>query len=154
MRLVTPAPDYRSDKMESREGRALAWEHRRRWEDTIPDEIWDALSYGTNGRGRLARLVGDEAATQFWKDVSKDAKERSELMGFWLSWNLAGGFSALEGAGWNRATLFRKIRRFREVFGVHPDEYKFDWIKLDLKKAWSRQLDAHLQGDEPDPAVK
>ena len=58
--------------------------------------------------------------------------EESELLGFWLAWWRAGGFSGLEGAGWNRATIFRKLRRFPTTFGVHPDEYKPDWIQLDL----------------------
>jgi hypothetical protein len=149
---VTPA-DYRSDKMESREGRALARERRLQWDHSIPRDVRRALPRGSS-QDTVEQLLGPEAATQFWKDVSTEAKERSELMGFWLSWHLAGGFESLEGAGWNRATLFRKIRRFREVFGEHPDEYQFSWVRLDLKKAWSHQLDARLAGDDPDPAVR
>lgn len=149
---MNPA-DYRSDKMESREGRGLALERRRRWEEGIPADVRRAVGHsGATGtpvdRDEDPRLAG------FWDEVAKEAKERADLRGFWLAWHLAGGFNALEGAGWNRATLFRKIRRFREVFGEHPDEYRVPWIKLDLEKAWVSELQNDLEGNEPDPAVK
>src|SRR5690349_6682439 len=119
---MTASPDYRSDKMESREGRGLALERRRRWEESIPDDVWLAAGAG-NGSGTLDALLGSERADAFRQQVSEEAKERSELMGFWLSWHLAGGFGGLEAAGWNRATLFRKVGQFRNVFGAHPDEF-------------------------------
>jgi len=145
--------DYRSDKMESREGRGMALERRRRWADGVPADMWEALGSG-NSRASFERLVGADQAKAFWDEMAREAKELAELRGFWISWHLAGGFEALEGAGWNRATLFRKIRRFREVFGEHPDEYQFEWIKLDLRKAWTTQLDHMLNGPELDPSVR
>jgi hypothetical protein len=63
--------------------------------------------------------------------------EGSDLTGFWLAWHLASGFAALERGGWHRATIFRKVCRFRAAFAVHPDEYSFPWIQLDLDTAWS-----------------
>jgi hypothetical protein len=66
--------------------------------------------------------------------------EESDLLGFWLAWHRAGGFAHLEYAGWNRATLFRRIRRFRTSFGIHPDDYQPDWITLDLPKVWGDRI--------------
>jgi hypothetical protein len=77
--------------------------------------------------------------------------EEAELIGFWVAWHRAGGFGALERGGWHRATIYRKARRFRARFGSHPDEYRFPWIALDLKKAWSEELDQLLdRSSEPD----
>ena len=76
--------------------------------------------------------------------------ERSELIGFWVAWHLAGGFDALERGGWHRATIFRKVRRFRSRYGTHPDEYVFPWITLDLEKAWAeRHLPPTRSGPQP-----
>ena len=140
MRLMTPDQDYRSEKMESREGRGLALERRRRWEDQIPADVWDAAHAGGHSPQSLDRLLGAERAAEFRRQVSADAKEQAELMGFWLSWHLAGGFAGLESGGWNRATLFRKVKRFRTVFGSHPDEHSFDFIQLNPGQAWHSDL--------------
>ena len=78
-------------------------------------------------------------------DIAEGALEESELIGFWLASHVAGRFAALERGGWHRATIFRKVRRFRAAFGVHPDEYSFPWIQLDLDAAWSEQLSRRLQ---------
>ena len=64
--------------------------------------------------------------------------EDAELIGFWVAWHKAGGFGGLEAGGWHRATIYRKIRRFRARFGAHPDEYRFEWIKLDLPASLDR----------------
>jgi hypothetical protein len=77
-------------------------------------------------------------------DLFSALVEESELLGFWLAWHRAGGFAHLEYAGWNRATIFRRIRRFRTTFGVHPDYYQPDWITLDLHKAWGHRLQQRL----------
>jgi hypothetical protein len=77
-------------------------------------------------------------------DLVAPVIEESELLGFWLAWWRAGGFAGLEGAGWNRATIFRKLRRFRTTFGVHPDEYQPNWIQLDLSKVWAERLRSRL----------
>ena len=61
------------------------------------------------------------------------AKMRLEMLGFWLAWHLHGGFEGLERMGMNRATIFRKISKFRTVFGQHPDEYRFAGVEVDPK---------------------
>ena len=47
--------------------------------------------------------------------------------------------------GWHRATIFRKVRRFRATYGAHPDEFVFPWIQLDLDTAWSEQISRQLE---------
>lgn len=131
--------DYRSSKMESREGRGVAQERRRRWEDTIPRDVLDLASSG-NSIGSLDGLIGRERADALRSRWRAEVKDRSDLTGFWVSWHLAGGFAALEAGGWNRATLFRKVKEFRTVFGAHPDEFDFPHIRLDLPKVWLADL--------------
>ncbi len=78
-------------------------------------------------------------------DIAADAVEESELIGFWVAWHLAGGFHALESGGWHRATIFRKVRRFRSRYGAHPDEYAFPWVTLDLEKAWAAGIASRIE---------
>ena len=89
-----------------------------------------------------ADVAGEETVTSLDEypalirdDVAHAVIEDAELVGFWVAWHKAGGFGGLEAGGWHRATIYRKVRRFRARFGVHPDEYRFDWIKLDLRRA-------------------
>jgi hypothetical protein len=128
------APDYRAARSDSPEGQGLA---RARWlafHDDLPiDVIEDA--FRTDRATRLEDLHPD-----IRDDIAEDVLERSELVGFWIAWHQAGGFSNLERGGWHRATIFRKLRRFRTSFGAHPDEYRFDWIRLDLRTAWANDI--------------
>jgi hypothetical protein len=123
-------PDYRSEKSESVEGQGRA---HGRWEaylNTMEPSVVDAAFMGRHN-----------AIGPGW------AKETSELVGFWVAWHIASGFEALETAGWNRATIFRKIRRFRAVFGSHPDEYQFPWLSIDTRRYWNRQVAGFLMDD-------
>ena len=108
MRLVT---DYRHDPMETREGRGIA---RRAWD-----------SYASGVR-RVGRPVLEPVAGRI------SAAIVSDLVGFWLVWHLEGGFEGLERIGMNRATIFRKVSRFRRIFGQHPDEFQMPGVSLDL----------------------
>ncbi|MGE0881259.1 MAG: hypothetical protein AB7L13_12420 [Acidimicrobiia bacterium] len=60
----------------------------------------------------------------------------SELIGFWVMWHVSGGFDRLEQAGWHRATIYRKVARFKDFFGVHPDDYEFGWLHVDAEQVW------------------
>jgi len=122
-------------RVESAEGAGKA---RRRWFDFVRTVPRDAL----DASGLMDPYLLNESflnAAQR-KALASRAKENSELLGFWVTWHLAGGFDVLETWGWHRATIYRKIKRFRDEFGVHPDEFKFDWIKLDLTKAWTEKF--------------
>jgi hypothetical protein len=124
------APDFRSEKSQSFEGLGRA---RQRWEaflDSCEPSVVDAAFDGRQN-----------ALGPRW------AKETSELVGFWVAWHVAGGFEALERAGWNRATIFRKIRRFRAVFGAHPDEHQFSFLELQPHRYWNHLIAAELLED-------
>jgi hypothetical protein len=55
-----------------------------------------------------------------------------DLMGFWLTWHLEGGFEGLRRLGMSRASIYRRISAFRKYTGQHPDEYQMPGVKLDL----------------------
>jgi len=97
--------------METREGRGIA---RR---------AWDAYA------GRV-RKVSVPVLEPLAGRVS--AAVVTDLIGFWLAWHLEGGFEGLERIGMHRATIFRKVSRFRRVFGQHPDEYRMAGVSIDL----------------------
>ena len=112
-----------------------------------------------------ARALTEEAGAKPWyggptglpederEDLVQAVIEESELLGFWLAWWRAGGFTGLQAAGWNRATIFRKLRRFRSTFGSHPDDFRPDWIQLDLPQVWTAALRRRLTaGNEPELA--
>jgi hypothetical protein len=103
---VPATTDYRTDPSPSPEGHGHArdaWEH---YHLTLAShEVGEA--YGlvpTTSPADLDPLARD--------DLFAALVEESELLGFWLAWHRAGGFAHLEYAGWNRATIFRRIRRF------------------------------------------
>ncbi|MCU4184585.1 hypothetical protein K6U06_09465 [Acidiferrimicrobium sp. IK] len=138
---MTPERDYRSEKMDSLEGRGLA---RSRWDAFMDNELEDVVTSLDLTDLRKADTPLDELDTDVRDEIAGWAKERSELIGFWVAWHLAGGFRQLEQGGWHRATIFRKVARFRTVFGEHPDEATFPWLRLDYRKAWVAEVSRHL----------
>ena len=145
---MTEPPDYRSDPSESPEGRGIAYGRLA--------AFWKSLPEGVRARADAeATLTAGsiEDYPAFIRDqVTATAVEYAELIGFWVAWHKAGGFGGLEAGGWHRATIYRKIRRFRARFGAHPDEHRFEWIKLDLRRAWTEELeDALISSVNPDP---
>jgi hypothetical protein len=142
MARMTDQPDFRTDKSDSVEGTGRA---AARWyayhgaldEDVVaeafPMQALDAEDYPD--------FVRD--------DIAEDAMEQSELIGFWVAWHMAGGFAALEEGGWHRATIFRKVRRFRARYGAHPDDYSFPWIRLDLESAWAAGIERRIADRRP-----
>jgi hypothetical protein len=93
-----------------------------------------------------SRSRGDEdsSSDEVVPEVAQRARARSEKIGFWVVWHQSGGFKAREHAGWHRTTIFRKLRRFRATFGVHPDDWSCDWITLDLEKFWKADFDTRI----------
>ena len=134
--------DFRSDRMESAEGKGIArraWEAYRRTVQAAPG--YDAYARTVN---RAAAPVTDPLV----KHVA--AGTVVDLMGFWLVWHLDGGFEGLLALGWNRATIYRKISAFRKVTGQHPDEFKMPGVTLSIEQyqeagsvAWK------MRGPEP-----
>lgn len=113
-------PDFRSDRSESLEGKGRA---KQAW-----DLYAKAVTKGFTEPVLIPMLKpGIEAAARNWVE---------DLIGFWFLWHLYGGFEGLERWGYHRATIFRKVKRFRQVFGAHPDEWEFPGISVDPKAYW------------------
>jgi len=55
-----------------------------------------------------------------------------DLAGFWLLWHLEGGYEGMERLGMSRSAAYRRINSFRKHFGVHPDDYEFPGVTIDL----------------------
>jgi hypothetical protein len=135
--------DYRAQRSPSPEGSGAAkaaWEHFHL--DLARDLTEEAYAVGA------VRHAGDPPPEAL-DEIRATVIEESELLGFWLAWWRAGGFAGLEGAGWNRATIFRKLRRYRTRFGTHPDDHHPSWITLDLHTVWADALRARIDETEP-----
>jgi hypothetical protein len=143
---MTEAPDFRSDPSDTPEGRGIAHGRRSDYWRAVPESVRRELQAEASYRSfeEFPPFVRDTVAAAVIEDA--------ELIGFWVSWHRAGGFASLELAGWHRATIYRKIRRFRARFGVHPDEYRFNWITLDLERTWTDELNEVLPYAIEDPS--
>src|SRR5215210_6467691 len=86
---------------------------------------WDAYAAAVN---KAARPVVEPFARKAAVPVMMD------LAGFWLLWHVEGGFEGLMRLGMSRASIYRRIRVFRKLMGVHPDEYEMPGVRLDLTK--------------------
>jgi hypothetical protein len=104
--------DFRSERMESPEGRGIA---RR---------AWDTYAGAVN-------KVTIPVLTPFVRMYA--AGSITDLIGFWAVWHLEGGFEGLQAMGMSRASIYRRIKLFRIAFGAHPDEFEMPGITLDLK---------------------
>lgn len=105
--------DFRSERMPTPEGKGKA---RR---------AWDAYAKAVN---KVSRPYVEPFARKAAVPVMMD------LAGFWLLWHVEGGFEGLLRLGMSRASIYRRIRLFRKLMGVHPDEYEMPGVKLDLTK--------------------
>ena len=108
--------DFRSEKMETLEGKGLARARR----------LAEGRPFGREGQRiveRLNRLIS--------------GGQVSDLVGFWTLWHLHGGFEGLEEFGMSRSTIFARIKRFRILYGKHPDEYQLPGVTLDVRAYWA-----------------
>ncbi|WP_411278232.1 hypothetical protein, partial [Gaiella sp.] len=113
--------DFRSARMDSPEGRGIA---RARWEATS-----EGLSGPRAADVRLNRLERWAAAPVVL-----------DLAGFWVMWHLRGGFDGLRQMGLSRSSIYRRVSNFRKATGMHPDEYVFPGINLDLTEYQAREM--------------
>ena len=116
--------DLRSQRMPSAEGRGLA------------RKAWDGYQSGAR---RVLEPMLDPVARRY------GAGAASEMVGFWLLWHLHGGFEGLQRMGMPRTTIFRKVKRFREAFGMHPDEYEFAGVSIDQEAYWATAGEAERE---------
>lgn len=103
--------DFRADRMPSPEGKGLA---RRAWE---------------------AYVAGVERVTipplqPVIRAVA--APMAVDLIGFWLCWQLEGGYEGLRKAGMSRSAIYRRLKMFRRHLGVHPDEFELPGVRIDV----------------------
>ena len=108
--------DFRSDRMPTPEGHGIA---RGNWR-----KAWDAYARAVN---RVLEPVIDPAARKIAGEMTAD------VVGFWLMWHLEGGFEGLQRLGMSRSGIYRRIANFRRIFKVHPDEFQFPGVSIDLE---------------------
>jgi hypothetical protein len=106
------AKDFRSERMGSPEGKGLA---RKAWDE-----------YRASVRRTLQTPAVAPLTNRLVSDMTAD------LMGFWLIWQLEGGFEGARRAGMSRTTIYRRIRRFRIATGSHPDEFQVPGVQIDV----------------------
>ena len=99
---MTEDLDFRSDKSESAEGGRVAVNRWAGYHHNLDEDVI-AEAFSTPARSM------EDFEPEFRDAIAQDALERSELIGFWVAWHLAGGFDNLERGGWHRATIFRKV---------------------------------------------
>lgn len=114
MGLVTPE-DFRADPMESAEGKGLA------------KRAWSLYSRKSNEWfGPALRPFLEPGVKKVAAGVTVD------LWGFWLLWHLQGGFEGLRRLGMSRSAIYRRIKLFRSVTGMHPDELGLPGVEIDV----------------------
>lgn len=108
--------DYRSQRMPSAEGGGEAKKKLK--------QAWDSYSRAVNSVSEpLIRPLAEKIAAPVVLD----------LLGFWLAWHLEGGFEGLQRLGMSRASIYRRVSLFRKTMGVHPDEFHFPGVDIDLE---------------------
>ena len=119
---ATTGEDFRSAPMPSPEGRGKSQSRFRR--------AWQAYSEAVAPVARpvlgpvvepLARVLGRE--TTF------------DLMGFWLTWQLHGGFEGMQkDLQMSRSAVYRRVSLFRKATGKHPDEFRLPGVAISVEK--------------------
>lgn len=111
--------DFRSDPSDSPEGKGRA---RR---------AWDAYVSGVNAYVMPAVTPVLEPSIKRWA-----TKHTADLVGFWVVWHLHGGFEGMVNVGMHPTTVWRKVKRFRLVFGEHPDTFQMPGVTIDPVAYW------------------
>ena len=122
------APDWRSGKMESYEGKGRA---RR---------AWDAYMRGVE---KVAGPVVHPVAVYVAGRVA--VAQTEELVGVWVLWQVQGGFDGLRRMGMARSTIYKRISRFRAAFGEHPDVFELPGVTIDAAKYWAGAAEAEAR---------
>jgi hypothetical protein len=122
--------DFRSDPSDSPEGKGRA---RR---------AWDAYVGGVDAYVMPVLAPVLDPAIRRWA-----SKATADLVGFWVVWHLHGGFEGLVNGGMHPTTVWRKIKRFRLVFGEHPDTFSFPGVTIDPVAYWDAARTKPAPGD-------
>ncbi len=94
-------------------------------------KAWDAYARAVNKTITPALAPFLKPATD---PVGRQIVE--DLIGFWVMWHLYGGFEGLEQFGMHKSTIWRKVARFRQVTGEHPDLFEMPGVSIDAKAYW------------------
>ena len=108
--------DFRAAPSDSPEGKGVA---RRAWD----------------GYAKRVKVVAESPVLEpaiRWYAV----RMVSDLTGFWVAWHLYGGFEGLVELGMHPSTVWRKVKKFREAFGAHPDEFTMPGVTVDPEAYW------------------
>lgn len=112
--------DFRSDPSDSPEGKGKA------------RAAWDAYARAVN---KLSEPVLGPVTEKVARSIA--TKQVIELVGFWTTWHLYGGFEGLvEHVGMHPSTVWKKVKKFRIVFHEHPDTYQIPGITIDYQAFW------------------
>jgi len=114
------SPDFRSDPMETPEGKGIA------------KRAWDQYAALVN---RTVTPVIAPFVKPALQPVGRQIVE--DMIGFWVMWHLYGGFEGLERFGMHKSTIWRKVARFRQMTGEHPDEFKLPGVSIDAAAYWA-----------------
>lgn len=104
-------------RMPSPEGRGNA---RKRFRDA-----WDAYSRGVN---KVAVPLLMPAIRWRASILTED------MAGFWLLWQLEGGFEGLERTGMSKSAIYRRISLFKKITGRHPDEFDLPGVTVNVRE--------------------
>jgi hypothetical protein len=123
--------DFRSDRMPSPDGRGNA---RKKFADA-----WGAYVAFLQPANDLLKPALEKIAMPVARSLTFD------MLGFWLAWQLEGGFEGLmrpkpKGLGMSRSAVYRRIAMFRRMTGKHPDEYTIPGVTLDVAAYWANVI--------------
>lgn len=106
--------DFRAAPMPSPEGHGQARNKFQR--------AWDAYTSALSPVVEpVARVIGRELTF--------------DLMGFWLTWQLHGGFEGMQrDLKMSRSAVYRRVSAFRRATGQHPDDWTLPGVKIDVAK--------------------
>lgn len=106
--------DFRTAPMPSPEGHGKAKSGFQR--------AWDAYTKALRPAVEpMARVIGRELTF--------------DLMGFWLTWHLHGGFEGMQrDLKMSRSAVYRRVSAFRRATGQHPDDWMLPGVKFDVAK--------------------
>ena len=114
--------DFRSERMPSPEGEGRA--------KSALEDGWDAYRSANKALNKSLFSVFPWLRQTL---RGQSASIASDLFGFWLAWQLFGGFEGLQALGMSRTTLYRRISLFRSAFGVHPDVFEMPGVTVDVE---------------------
>ena len=110
--------DFRSSRMPSPDGNGRAKE---------------AFANAWAKYAKALEPMGKSIASPIAREATFD------IYGFWVVWNLIGGFEGLQkavsegGLGMSRSAVYRRIQMFRTVTGRHPDDFTVPGITIDIE---------------------